>query len=80
MNVTVWICPAFGCGNYYGASSAGNLREQTNQNAHDPFSRARCPNCWTSRGVEVERIPVRFEDGLDGARRAELDERQAATP
>lgn len=56
---TLWICPQPECGNYYGTSSAGDLRKQFNQDskAQVTFPRTRCPDC-TRRGIVSERVPV----------------------
>lgn len=61
MEVTavLWICPR--CGNYYGASSAGNLREEMNTDLHgrnQTFARSICPNCRRI-GHEIHRVPIR---------------------
>jgi len=79
MKVTVWICPSFGCGNYFASSSAGDLGAEFNTNQrHEPtFSRAQCPDC-RRQGRNVQRLKVVFEDGLDGARNVDLDQRMAA--
>jgi predicted RNA-binding Zn-ribbon protein involved in translation (DUF1610 family) len=57
--VTFWLCPS--CGNYYGASAAGNLEKQMNTDAkgQETFPRNRCPQCGDRRtrcdiGVELE--------------------------
>ena len=44
MNVTVWICPTEGCGNYYASSSAGDLAQAWNIDAKGQrtFPRSRC--------------------------------------
>lgn len=69
MDLTVWVCPTEGCYDYFGSSSAGDLRrEKTYPRAEGTFeyervhgqryvcTRATCPSC-RQRGLEVERIP-----------------------
>lgn len=60
VDLTVWVCPTNGCGNYYAASSAGDLRTTMNvepNSSKTTFPRSRCPDCKT-RGREVDRVPV----------------------
>jgi hypothetical protein len=78
MRVTLWICPSFGCGNYFGSSSAGDLDAEFNTTARgEPtFPRSRCPICAT-KGRDVKRLQVTFEDGMDLMRNADLDQRMA---
>ena len=82
MKVTVWVCPTFGCGNYFGSESAGDLRESmTGLHGGPQYARSRCPSCWQRLGEHVDRIPVNFEDGVDGYRRDDHERRmQAAKP
>jgi hypothetical protein len=56
--ITVWVCED--CGNYYAASSAGDLRLKINddkETKRPSFSRARCPtpDCATKGTL---RVPV----------------------
>lgn len=55
--VTIWICPR--CGNFYGSSSAGDLRASMNTDAkgRETFPRSRCPDCQTER-IPTECSPV----------------------
>lgn len=58
--ITVWICPD--CGNYYAASSAGDLLANINtdkETKKPSFPRARCPTpaCATNGTM---RVPTRF--------------------
>lgn len=80
MKVTVWICPSFGCGNYFASSSVGDLSTDYNTDAKGEltFPRAQCPDC-NLHGRVVMRTPVNFEDGLDAARRRDHEQRRAAT-
>lgn len=70
MNITVWTCRTPGCCDYFGSSSAGDLRkEKTYPRAESAFeyekvhgrryvsTRATCPSC-RMRGVDAERVPV----------------------
>jgi hypothetical protein len=59
VHATIWICPTPGCGNYYAASSAGDLAESYNldKNGQRTFRRADCPDCRI-RGRTVTRVAV----------------------
>lgn len=70
MIVTVWCCPTPGCHDYFGSSSAGDLRKEMTyprvecateyERIHGRryvSTRATCPSCRT-RGVDVERVPL----------------------
>ena len=45
----MWVCPR--CGNYYGASNAGNLDKLWNRDAkgRPTHRRAQCPTCHIRR-------------------------------
>lgn len=46
IHIEVWVCP--NCGNYYGASSAGNLADKPQPGRNGvpkDVSRAKCPQC-----------------------------------
>lgn len=62
MRLCVWVCPNPGCGNYYGASGAGDLSKRLNQDAkgNPTFARSICPDC-REHGHMVERIPLSIE-------------------
>jgi predicted RNA-binding Zn-ribbon protein involved in translation (DUF1610 family) len=59
--ITVWICPD--CGNYYAASSAGDLLVEVNidkESKKPSFPRARCPTpACAMKGTM--RVPTRFK-------------------
>jgi hypothetical protein len=62
VHAVLWVCPR--CLRYYGASSAGDLRQEMNQDIHGQptHSRAQCPFCHTERRphyVEIE-LPDRL--------------------
>jgi hypothetical protein len=61
VNVTLWMCPTEGCGNYFASSHAGDLTEAWNldQYGRRTFKRSRCPDCHV-RGVDVDRVPVQL--------------------
>ena len=67
LKVAVYVCPTPGCGNYYGASTMGDLGKQfTGPKVEDRaglaratgsemrHTRAECPDC-RQRGLAVER-------------------------
>ena len=65
MEVTIYVCPTPGCGNYYGSSVASRLEdfpvglrdinfEPKPEEQHR--TRATCPDCF-KKGTRVERIP-----------------------
>lgn len=65
----VWVCPTDGCGNYYAASSAGDLAVKVKpvsaQSGALPGSRglrSACPECpeCAARGLDVDRLPHEF--------------------
>lgn len=79
MKVTVWVCPTYGCGNYFGSESAGDLRKaMTRTHGGAEYPRSRCPLCWLRLAEHVDRVPVTFEDGLDFARRRDHETRKAS--
>jgi predicted RNA-binding Zn-ribbon protein involved in translation (DUF1610 family) len=58
--ITVFVCP--NCGNYYGASSAGDLGQKivTAKNNRVSMPRDRCPDCGDKRVpciFSVELVP-----------------------
>jgi hypothetical protein len=63
IEVTVWVCQQ--CGNYYGATSAGNLHKFFNRDAKGKVTtrRSKCPNC-----VGMYRKPYTFTIEIPGPR------------
>jgi predicted RNA-binding Zn-ribbon protein involved in translation (DUF1610 family) len=61
IEITVWVCPQ--CGEYYGATSAGNLHKFFNRDIKGkPVSRrSQCPNC-----TGVTRKPYTFKLEIPG--------------
>ena len=56
MIIEVWICP--NCGNYYGASNAGDLSTTWNEHhGRRTFLRSRCPT-RACADEDIHRIPV----------------------
>lgn len=65
MRVTVWVCPSFGCGNFFASSTAGDRIDK------------HCPDC-ARKGRDVKRHPLDFEDGLNPLRDEDHAARTAA--
>lgn len=72
MQVTIYVCPTEGCGNYYGSNTMPPLEEcwtgpktEDRHNVHYPgtppgkrHTRAECPDCRTRGRGSVQRVPV----------------------
>lgn len=59
IDITVWVCPTPGCGNYYASSSAGDLSQLFNvkpNSSEKTFPRSRCPDCRDAGRGEVDRV------------------------
>jgi rubrerythrin len=58
IEVTVWVCPR--CGNYYGATSAGNLHKFWNRDmkGFPTHRRSQCPNCKIPRKPHTANIEI----------------------
>ena len=59
ITATVWVCD--NCGEYYAASSAGDLREQwnTDMKGQPTFPRAQCPTMrCTQQGLQRRPVSV----------------------
>ena len=65
ITATIWVCD--NCGEYYGATSAGDLHEDWNHHHGNPtFRRSRCPNPACAR-LEIHRRPVKVDIPLAGS-------------
>ena len=64
VTAVVWICD--NCGEYYAASSAGDLREQwnTDKKGQPTFPRSQCPTMNCAR-AGIQRRPVNVGIALE---------------